>query len=151
MLLGGLWHGSAWTFVAWGALHGGWQVAERTWRGRSGQHRAPGRRAVWLGRLLTFHLVCLGWVFFRADSFRTAGLVLERLFASSPTPLNAMVPVVVVLMLAAQLVPSDVVDRARGSLALVHPAVLGLGLGAAIVVVDVFGPEGVAPFIYFQF
>ncbi len=151
MLLGGLWHGSAWTFVVWGALHGGWQVAERTWRGRSGQHRAPGRREVWLGRLLTFHLVCLGWVFFRADSFRTAGLVLERLFASSPTPLNAMVPVVVVLMLAAQLVPSDVVDRARGSLALVHPAVLGVGLGAAIVVVDVLGPEGVAPFIYFQF
>ncbi len=151
MLLGGLWHGAAWTFVAWGALHGGWQVLERGWRRRSGRHRSVGPGWAWPQRVLTFHVVCLGWVFFRADSFPTAGAVLGRLLEASPTPLNAVVPVVVVLMLAAQFVPSDVVDRARFGLAQVHPAVLGLGLGAAIIVIDVLGPEGVAPFIYFQF
>ncbi len=151
MLLGGLWHGSAWTFVAWGALHGGWQVFERLRRERSDDEAPAGPLAPWLGRLLTFHMVCLGWVFFRADSFRTAGLVLSRLFQPSPTPLNAMVPVVVALMLAAQFVPAATVARARGTLAQVHPAVLGVGLGMAIAVVDVLGPEGIAPFIYFQF
>ena len=151
MLLGGLWHGSAWTFVAWGALHGGWQVLERVRRERAPSHVRPGPLSPWLGRLLTFHVVCLGWVFFRADSFATAGLVLSRLFQPSPTPLNMMVPVVVALMLAAQFVPADAVDRARSSVAHVHPALLGAGLGLVVVVVDVLGPEGIAPFIYFQF
>ena len=151
MLLGGLWHGSAWTFVAWGALHGGWQVFERRRRDRAGAHRRPGTLSPWVGRLVTFHVVCLGWVFFRADSFRTAGLVLSRLFDSSPTPLNTMVPIVVALMLASQFVPPRRVDRVRASLAHAHPALLGVGLGLGIVVVDVLGPEGIAPFIYFQF
>jgi len=153
MLLGGLWHGAAWTFVVWGGLHGGWQMLERAWTNRSGapKHRKPGPMMSWVGRLVTFHVVCLGWVFFRADSFRTAGLVLSRLSKTSLTPLNTVVPVVVALMLAAQFVSTDLVDRARGWLAQVHPAALGLGLATAVVVVDVLGPEGVAPFIYFQF
>ena len=153
MLLGGLWHGAAWTFVAWGALHGGWQVLERLWRERvsGGEHREPSAVGTWVGRLVTFHVVCLGWVFFRADSFGTAGDVLSQLLQPSPTPLNLVVLLVVGLMLLSQLVPSDMVDRARSSLAEVHPAVLGLGLASALVVVDVLGPEGVAPFIYFQF
>ena len=153
MLLGGLWHGAAWTFVVWGALHGGWQILERWWRERSpaGEDRQPGPLSPWVGRLVTFHVVCLGWVFFRSDSFRTAGLVLSRLVQPSPTPLNMVVLLVVALMLAAQFVPGDVVGRARRSLAEVHPAVLGLGLAMVVVVVDVLGPEGVAPFIYFQF
>jgi alginate O-acetyltransferase complex protein AlgI len=55
MLLGGLWHGANWTFVLWGALHGTALAAER----------ALGLR---LRRMVVFHLVCLGWVFFRAPS-----------------------------------------------------------------------------------
>jgi D-alanyl-lipoteichoic acid acyltransferase DltB (MBOAT superfamily) len=152
MLLGGLWHGAAWTFVAWGALHGGWQMLERVWRERRpAGEGAPNPLLPWAGRLLTFHVVCLGWVFFRADSFHTAGLVLSRLLQPSASPLDRVVPLVIALMLASQLVPQDLVGRARGALAQVHPAVLGLGLAMAIVVVDVLGPEGVAPFIYFQF
>ena len=153
MVLGGLWHGAAWTFIVWGALHGGWQMLERALRERRGGSDGPalGALSPWVGRLVTFHVVCLGWVFFRADSFGTAGLVLSRLFASSPTPLNMVVPLVVALMLAAQFVPMDLVDRARSSVAQVHPAALGLALAMVVVVVDVLGPEGVAPFIYFQF
>src|SRR3954451_15369825 len=60
MLLGGLWHGAAWTFVAWGALHGGGLAWERFLRDRRLAHGGPeptgaGRRLV--GRLLTFHFV----------------------------------------------------------------------------------------------
>ena len=63
MLLGGLWHGAAWNFVAWGGLHGLLLAAER----------AGGKRALygWAPRpvqmALTFGIVTLAWVFFRAD------------------------------------------------------------------------------------
>ncbi len=73
MLLGGLWHGAAWTFVAWGALHGLFLLAER------GVHAVTGK-AAWtssapaatLGWLLTFLGVTVTWVFFRAQDFPTA-------------------------------------------------------------------------------
>ena len=68
MLLGGLWHGASWNFVAWGGLHGLYLVANHAWRAarpRLGVARAvPGG---WLaGWALTFAAVSLAWVFFRA-------------------------------------------------------------------------------------
>jgi alginate O-acetyltransferase complex protein AlgI len=79
MLLGGLWHGANWTFVAWGGLHGSVLSIERF----VDAHRAfltPLRRwrvGLWPKRILTFHLVCLGWIFFRADSLASAGKFLR--------------------------------------------------------------------------
>ena len=69
-LLGGLWHGAAWTFVVWGALHGAGLVAERAWE-RTGV-RLP--RALAWG--LTFLFVMLAWVFFRSSSLAAAGAML---------------------------------------------------------------------------
>ncbi len=86
MLLGGLWHGAGWTFVAWGAFHGVGQVIGR-WR-RATARGVRDRRAVrprWIvarKRLVTFNLVCLGWVFFRADSIASAFEILGRLGAA---------------------------------------------------------------------
>jgi alginate O-acetyltransferase complex protein AlgI len=77
MLLGGLWHGAAWTFVAWGGLHGCYLVIERFLRQRIGNW------AIWqhvgsrLGlALLTYALVNITWVFFRAQDFDGASRVL---------------------------------------------------------------------------
>jgi len=75
MVLGGLWHGAAWTFVIWGGIHGVWLVLQRVWAGRFGdlgQSRSRGRLGRILGIAATFHLVCLAWVFFRADSLEHA-------------------------------------------------------------------------------
>ncbi|MBA3563388.1 MAG: MBOAT family protein, partial [Gammaproteobacteria bacterium] len=73
MLLGGLWHGAAWTFVVWGGLHGLYLAAERWLRGRFGAssfwQTLPAR--VFLA-LLTYFLVNITWVFFRAQDFGTA-------------------------------------------------------------------------------
>ena len=74
MVIGGLWHGAAWTFVLWGALHGVGLSIERWW----GEWRPPAesgsrRSDAVVRRLLTFHVVCLGWVLFRSDSVATAG------------------------------------------------------------------------------
>src|SRR4051794_31302610 len=86
MLLGGLWHGAAWTFVVWGAIHGGGLAAERFVRDRRAGRGLPAPRDTplrrWTARLVTFHVVCLAWVFFRADSFGRAADVLTRLFTA---------------------------------------------------------------------
>jgi alginate O-acetyltransferase complex protein AlgI len=63
MVLGGLWHGANWTFVAWGAWHGLWLVAERRWR-------PQGSGALAIAR--TMLLVAVGWVFFRARDLGSA-------------------------------------------------------------------------------
>jgi D-alanyl-lipoteichoic acid acyltransferase DltB (MBOAT superfamily) len=80
MALGGLWHGAQWHFVIWGLFHGlllvGYQLASPT---REVGHGAPaGRRA--LQMLLMFHLTCIGWVLFRAESIGDAATLFSRLF-----------------------------------------------------------------------
>ena len=64
MLLGGLWHGAAWTFVVWGAYQGFWLVVERL----AGKRALYGWLPKWGRVILTFILVMVGWVFFRAES-----------------------------------------------------------------------------------
>src|SRR5207249_4921222 len=73
MLLGGLWHGANWTFVAWGLYHGTLLCLFRA-AGLSDASPAGSlaARLAWLGRVvLMFHLTCLGWLLFRADNFHT--------------------------------------------------------------------------------
>jgi alginate O-acetyltransferase complex protein AlgI len=80
MLLGGLWHGAGWTFVAWGGLHGLYLVVNRFWQGLRRRYmpdRSFGLAGRWSARLLTFLVVIVGWVFFRADSFTSATRILE--------------------------------------------------------------------------
>ncbi len=70
MLLGGLWHGANWTFVLWGALHGVGLAIERA----LGLAREAVKTATstWWRRILIFHFVCFGWIFFRAASIGAA-------------------------------------------------------------------------------
>ena len=81
MLLGGLWHGAAWTFLAWGGLHGALLIAERGLRALPSAKWGVWKR--WYGELpliaATFLAVCVTWVFFRAESFPQAWAVLEAL------------------------------------------------------------------------
>jgi D-alanyl-lipoteichoic acid acyltransferase DltB (MBOAT superfamily) len=78
MLLGGLWHGAGWTFVAWGALHGGYLVVNHAWRAvaPSAPRLLPPALARLASVALTFLCVVVGWVFFRADGFAAALAVL---------------------------------------------------------------------------
>ncbi len=72
MLLGGLWHGANWTFVIWGAIHGLGLSVERLGRPRDGRSPASGPTAIWAKRAVTFAIVCLAWIFFRATSVSAA-------------------------------------------------------------------------------
>lgn len=83
MLIGGLWHGASWKFVAWGGLHGIYLCAERFLRGRIG-HFPIFRTAIaaLFFVLLTNFLVCITWVFFRADDFAAAWTLLRSMFGA---------------------------------------------------------------------
>ena len=76
MLLGGLWHGAGWTFVAWGGLHGMFLVANHGWRAlRQRLGHDLENSTLWgrtWARLVTFVAVVVGWVFFRAANFEDA-------------------------------------------------------------------------------
>jgi alginate O-acetyltransferase complex protein AlgI len=76
MLLGGLWHGASWTFVAWGAFHGAMLAFERSLGKRSPYGIAP--KPVRIG--LTFVLVLISWVFFRCETFSQAAGYLGAMF-----------------------------------------------------------------------
>lgn len=78
MLLGGLWHGAAWTFVLWGGMHGAFLVVNRLWRmlrKAAGLERGFGRGGRAVAVALTFLSVTFAWVLFRADSFEAAARV----------------------------------------------------------------------------
>jgi len=83
MLLGGLWHGAAWHFVAWGAFHGllliVYRLGETPRRAR--ERTFETRRSVrfWLSVLVFFHLVCFGWLLFRSTDMVHAGRLLAAL------------------------------------------------------------------------
>ena len=84
MVLGGLWHGAAVRFVLWGALHGVALALHKMWMAVIPWAKADGKdmnivsRAV--GFLVTFNLVCLGWLLFRADSMQTVHVMLYQIF-----------------------------------------------------------------------
>ena len=84
MLLGGLWHGAGWTFVAWGGLHGIYLILNHLWHNAKARIAyMPGRNNAF-GRLfagaVTFVAVVVGWVFFRAESFDAALRILSGMF-----------------------------------------------------------------------
>jgi alginate O-acetyltransferase complex protein AlgI len=82
MLLGGLWHGAAWTFIVWGGLHGTYLILERLQR-----QYIPFKITAWNGMFLaftTFTCVNITWVFFRARQFETAKHMISSMFYLNP-------------------------------------------------------------------
>ena len=149
MLLGGLWHGAAWTFIAWGALHGAVQAVERVWR-----HFREGKAGLphWLGVIVNFHIVCLGWILFRAESFDLAMQMLEGL--TRMAPIMVLTPFLLALIvggIAMHWLPPRAVEGLAVRVKDAPAITMGVLVGGMILLVEAMRPEGVAPFIYFQF
>jgi alginate O-acetyltransferase complex protein AlgI len=152
MVLGGLWHGANWTFVFWGFLHGLGLGVTRAWerrRGR-GEGSAAGRL---LGTALTFHYVCLAWIFFRAPTFRQALLVLEQI--ATRTTFHPNLPPYVVGLLAIGIVshftPRAAYERARRAFAELPAPAQGAALFVVALVLHEAASTASVPFVYFQF
>ena len=151
MGLGGLWHGASWTFLAWGLLHGGGLVMERVlgWRSAAG---LPGHVLLLRG-LVVFHLVCAGWILFRAADLGVAGGMFSALlrFDVAPEAATLRITLLCAFALGLHLLPGDWTQRLERALAPLPAPALGIAFGLFLLAVLAAGPEGVAPFIYFQF
>ena len=154
MLLGGLWHGAAWTFVVWGGLHGLFLSAERMRRTGATSARTPpgiGRQVVAV--VATFHLVCLAWIFFRAPSLSQGWQYLKGIasFRSGPLDADAFAAVIPA---ALAMLAIDLVQRlTRNEVAILQwrPGLRGSAYAFMVLAVLVFSGGTPVPFIYFRF
>ncbi|MDG2027454.1 MAG: MBOAT family protein [Acidimicrobiales bacterium] len=111
-------------------------------------------RSLWLGRLVTFHFVCVGWVIFNSESLVRAGDVLGALFSGwtvTPELVNPLVVLVIVGSIAAQCVPPLLAKQWSALFSHVHPVAVSVAFAVWIMIVVALGPEGISEFIYFQF
>jgi alginate O-acetyltransferase complex protein AlgI len=105
MLLGGLWHGASWTFVFWGLLHGIGLVVNHWWEDNRRRKRRKPKHDWWVKLLCwggTYSFVCVSWVFFRAQNFSTAIIVLRKIIGLDQggivhfyLPLFCLLPIVI--------------------------------------------------------
>ncbi len=107
----------------------------------------------WLARLWVFHFVVVGWIFFRAPDLGTAISYLISLVTNwgVGSLVTWTVLVAIVAGLVGQFVPRRVGDALEFRASRLPPMVLSVGIGLWFVVINLLGPQGVAPFIYFQF
>ena len=153
MLLGGLWHGASWNFVIWGGLHGGYLSFERAVLGRWRWWNADHPAAAALRLVVTFHLVCFAWIFFRARHFSHSNAMLANLSHPSLAAFNASEHGATALLVSALFVAQLTGARFRykDRIAASRGPLLALALAAALLAVIWFSPATTAPFIYFQF
>ena len=153
MLLGGIWHGAGWKFVAWGALHGGGLAFERLLEPWLGRHsRRPTARVV--ATLVVFHFVCLAWIFFRAEDFAVARLYIAGFGSGWSDGVQQAGPFMVMLIaigIAGQFTSAALFERTALALGRVPSWGIAAAAGIVVAAINALGPEGVAPFIYFRF
>jgi alginate O-acetyltransferase complex protein AlgI len=154
MLLGGLWHGASWNFVIWGAIHGGMLAAERAQGKSSPYRRLP--RPVRVG--ITFIVVCLSWVFFRAKTLPQALDYLRSMFGLAGNPdLSASAvagsiytPYHVVMLGLAAIVVWGMPNTWAFTSRITWPRAIG-GLALLALSVLMMWTQTTNPFLYFQF
>jgi len=157
MLLGGLWHGAGWRFVAWGGLHGiflaGERIAKKYWGDVKFFQKLPARIFFWL---LTYVGVCIAWVFFRAESFGKAFRIISSMVSGGLVFSNIglrdiafVVPVSVLLLAAHWLLRDSSLEEAAKKI----PWWLQAVILASIVIGSILGMTrgDMREFIYFQF
>jgi D-alanyl-lipoteichoic acid acyltransferase DltB (MBOAT superfamily) len=155
MLLGGLWHGAAWRFVVWGGLHGSYLWVERWIKGRFAGRPWSESLAVKLFLLfLTYYLVCITWVFFRARDFSGAFILTKTMLFGGPNLMSvgtfnvALVGATTVALLAGHWLMRH---RSLEGVAARVPW-WGRALTLAILLIAlILSPSNNRAFIYFQF
>ena len=156
MLLGGLWHGASWTFITWGAFHGAWLVLHRLYCDKRGREAAPQSSVALttVKMIVTFHLVCVSWLFFRAQSMDQVWTMLGRLVSDWRwSPLAACSLSKIAVFTLPLLLFEAWVERKGKPLALTEspwPA-RALVYLAMILALIYFSPDLPSEFIYFQF
>lgn len=160
MLLGGLWHGASWNFIAWGGLHGvalALHKGLRTLLGRGKGDVSHGWRKV-VAIILTFHFVCFCWIFFRNHTFEASWTMLTQIFTDFHPQLfiqlvEGYAPVFSLMALGYLLhfLPDKWEERCRQGVVKMPFAMQALLVAATVFLVMQIKSSDIQPFIYFQF
>ncbi len=151
MLLGGLWHGAAWTFVVWGAYQGLLLAAHRAWKGeerKSHQGRNP------LAVIGMFHLACIGWLLFRAQTLGQVGTMLRGLVMPGNFAWSDLSPWITFVLLCSPLWLVQLLQEKTGDpLAPMKLSLFPRTMLLAVIFLMLWavGNTGSRAFIYFQF
>lgn len=156
MLLGGLWHGAAWTFVSWGLLHGvglaGYRGFEAL-RKRFSWHRSNTNLFAMIGVFLTFHFVCFTWVFFRAETLTQALAMLRSLASMTANTANLPAPIIVITIsgFALQWLPYIWWEQLQKGFVYLPAPAQAILLAAVAIGLYFVASSDVVPFIYANF
>jgi len=154
MLLGGLWHGANWTFVVWGGLHGLYLSVERWLRARF-KGFTPGRATLLGLALLTFLLINITWVFFRAKTFGGAGTVLKGMAGMQvkPEPMIGAGPMIFAIIIVSALFGTHLAMRNTTLEAVIErtPSMAIAGIWTLLLFAVIMEQGQGSAFIYFAF
>ena len=162
MLLGGLWHGAAWTFVLWGLYQGLLLVVYRPFEpafaaldSRGGFGETRGFAARLLAWAVMFHLTCFGWLIFRAPGIETLGAMTASLFTNfAPSTVDVSGLLLPLLLYTLPLIAVHLREAAADDVLVVpklRVAVRYTVYAATLYLILLFGNFGGSDFIYFQF
>jgi len=151
MLLGGLWHGANWTFVVWGGQHGASLAVERKLTRQ--KPVIPGALRKLLKQIFIFHLVCVSWIFFRAQSLRAAWEMLKGLGRWSWRPEFPAAFLFLAVFSVPLLILDMYLESTGGEYCFAYAPVrwrVAFGLACALIIA-LMGANQANAFIYFQF
>lgn len=156
MLIGGLWHGASWTFVVWGGLHGLYLAAERILKKIFSNSVWVKRRLIQLCLgLLTYLLINITWVFFRAQSFPQAFDMVKSMLGLNPEGKAVLATINIILVISVTILMVFTHWRMRNTsletvVAKIPWPILGAVWGLMLFLIIITQGSGDA-FIYFQF
>jgi hypothetical protein len=154
MILGGIWHGANWTFLIWGLMHGLALTIDHAWQRSGAYARVNGlfayKATAWL---VTFHFVCLAWIFFRSSSLDDATVFLAGIWADNGAATTA--PWIIAPLLLAGATTHLLPEPTRRVLGAGFdrqgaPAQIAIGF-VVLYIILAMAPTASAPFIYFRF
>jgi alginate O-acetyltransferase complex protein AlgI len=158
MVLSGLWHGANTKYLIWGGLHGLGAVSVHVWQALFRPNRGTGH-PLWqpitrfVGWILTFHFICAAWVFFRADSLDTALALFSNLGPVTIhwSEFSALAAGTILFVLLMQSYGGELGRAYAGFLRRQPLMFKPISLAATVFIMLQLGPEGIPPFIYFQY
>jgi alginate O-acetyltransferase complex protein AlgI len=153
MVVGGLWYGAGWNFAVWGVVHGVCVIAEQAAAARAERREPtallPTALTAPVHWFVTFHLVCLAFVVYRAGTVGGAVEVLGRVLTLASGGAGLVTPLVLAVLgatVASHFVPTEVTYGARARFSALAPAAQVAVLAAGLTVIAALGPDGPLPF-----
>ena len=153
-LVSGLWHGAAWTFVFWGALHGLYQIIEAVKRKHTGGVSTTNSMPRFISIMIVFLLVSLAWIFFRAETIQDGFTIVTKILTQPGAPFIQAMPMLLGCLSLAILFAKDFADEFHPNWKMLNAdnqVVSVLTTAVLITYILLFGVLDSSQFIYFQF